>query len=94
MKSIVVAVALTAGLLVIGSAAAQDGKALAEKDGCMTCHAVDTKKMGPAFKDVAAKLKGKSAADMVAAFKGAKPHGSSKASDADIAAIGKWIQSL
>lgn len=94
MKSIVVAAALTAGLLIAGTAVAQDGKALAEKDGCMTCHAVDTKKMGPSFKDVAAKLKGKSDADIVASFKAAKPHGSSKASDADVAAIGKWIASL
>ena len=60
----------------------------------MNCHAVDTKKMGPSFKDAAAKLKGKSDAEVVAALKAAKPHASVKASDDDLKAIGKWIQSL
>jgi len=94
MKSIVMAAMLAAGTVATGSAIAQDGAALAQKDGCMTCHAVDTKKMGPSFKDAAAKLKGKSEADVVATIKAAKPHASSKAPDADLAAIGKWIQSL
>ena len=33
-------------------------KALAQKSGCMACHSVDKKIVGPAFKDVAAKYKG------------------------------------
>ena len=94
MKTIMVAAAAAAGLSVAGMASAQDAAALAQKDGCMTCHAVDTKKMGPSFKDAGAKLKGKSEADVVAAIKGAKAHGSVKASDDDLKAIGKWIQSL
>ncbi len=94
MKAIVVAAAVAAGLMAAGMASAQDASALAQKDGCMTCHAVDTKKMGPSFKDAAAKLKGKSDADVVAAIKGAKPHGSVKASDDDLKTIGKWIQTL
>ncbi len=94
MKSIVMAAALAAGLLAAGMASAQDGAALAQKSGCMTCHAVDTKKMGPSFKDSAAKLKGKSDADVVAAIKGSKAHGNVKASDDDLKALGKWIQSL
>jgi cytochrome c len=94
MKAIVVAAAVAAGLLAAGMASAQDASALAQKNGCMTCHAVDTKKMGPSFKDAAAKLKGKSDAEVVAALKAAKPHASVKASDDDLKAIGKWIQSL
>jgi cytochrome c len=94
MKSVVVAVAVVAGLLAAGVANAQDGAAVAQKGGCMTCHAVDTKKMGPSFKDAAAKLKGKSEADAVAAIKGSKAHGSVKASDDDLKTIAKWIQSL
>lgn len=94
MKALAILGMVTAGLMAVGSASAQDGAALAQKDGCMTCHAVDTKKIGPSFKDAAAKLKGKSEADVVAAIKAAKPHASSKASDADLATIGKWIQSL
>ncbi len=94
MKSVVMAAVVAAGLVAAGSVGAQDGAALAQKNGCLTCHAVDTKKIGPSFKDAAAKLKGKSEADVVATIKAAKPHASSKASDADLAAIGKWIQSL
>ena len=94
MKMLAIVGMVTAGLLAAWGASAQDGAALAQKNGCMTCHAVDSKKVGPSFKDAAAKLKGKSEADVIAAIKAAKPHASSKASDADLAAIGKWIQSL
>ena len=31
---------------------------LAKKSGCMACHAIDKKVVGPAWKDVAAKYKG------------------------------------
>ncbi len=51
---------ITAGLLSIGTqvAIAADGSALAQKGGCLACHGVDKKILGPAFKDVAAKYKG------------------------------------
>ncbi|HWH83552.1 MAG TPA: c-type cytochrome [Burkholderiaceae bacterium] len=39
-------------------ATAQDASALAQKYNCLTCHAVDAKKIGPSYKDVAAKYKG------------------------------------
>jgi len=94
MKMIAIAVAAAAGIFAAGIAQAQDGAAVAQKAGCMSCHAVDTKKMGPAFKEVAAKFKGKSDADVVAAIKASKPHASSKASDDDLKTIGKWILSL
>ena len=94
MKLITIAMVTAVGLAGAGIAQAQDGAALAQKSGCMNCHAVDTKKMGPAFKDVAAKFKGKSDADVVAAVKASKPHASTKASDDDLKALGKWILSL
>jgi cytochrome c len=94
MKRSAIATIVAAGLMMTGYAYAQDGAALAQKSGCMSCHAVDTKKMGPSFKDASAKLKGKSDADAVAAIKAVKQHASSKASDADLAGIAKWIQSL
>ena len=94
MKLIVIATVTAVGLTWAGFAQAQDGAALAQKSGCMACHAVDTKKMGPSFKDVAAKFKGKTDADVVAAVKASKPHASSKASDDDLKALGKWILSL
>lgn len=94
MKLITIAMVTAVGLAGAGFAQAQDGAALAQKSGCMTCHALDAKKMGPSFKDLAAKFKGKKDADVVAAVKASKPHASSKASDADLAALGKWILSM
>jgi len=44
------------GFLLAGPAAA-DLK-LAQKEGCLGCHTVDKKLVGPAWKDVAAKYKG------------------------------------
>lgn len=46
------------GTLASGSALAGDPAAAAQKAGCMACHAMDKKLVGPAFKDVAAKYKG------------------------------------
>ena len=73
MKSVLLSVAI-AGLVAAGAASAQDGAAVAQKSGCLNCHAVDTKKVGPPLKDAAAKLKGKSNAEAVAAIKGSKAH--------------------
>ena len=50
------AAALTAAASALPTpAAAQDVQALLQKNLCITCHAVDRKIVGPAFKDVAAK---------------------------------------
>jgi len=57
MKVIAMAVMASIALAASGAAGAQE--ALAKSEGCFNCHAVDTKKVGPAFKDVAAKYKGK-----------------------------------
>ncbi|MDR0480382.1 MAG: c-type cytochrome [Gallionellaceae bacterium] len=40
-----------------GSAVAADGAALAQKANCLGCHAEAQKKVGPSFKDIAAKYK-------------------------------------
>jgi cytochrome c len=56
MKSITAALLAVAALAVAGHAAADE--ALAKAKNCMTCHAVDKKIVGPAYKDVAAKYKG------------------------------------
>jgi cytochrome c len=58
-------IALTAGMfgLVMQVAAAADGTALAQKGGCLACHSVDKKILGPSYKDVAAKYKGQKDAE-------------------------------
>jgi cytochrome c len=93
MKSIVMTAVAVAALATAGIAAAS-GESDAKKAGCLNCHAVDTKKVGPAFKDVGAKFAGKKDTDIVAAVKAAKPHASLKASDGDLKAIAAWILTL
>ena len=50
--------AAAAALLVAGQAVAADETALAQKSGCMACHQVAVKVVGPAYKDVAKKYAG------------------------------------
>lgn len=61
--------AATAALLTLsGVASANEGQALAQKNACMSCHGVDKKIVGPAFKEVAAKYAGdKTAPDRLVA---------------------------
>ena len=54
MKAIL-GIAAAAALLLAGPAAAADEIALAQKSGCMACHQVAVKVVGPAYKDVAKK---------------------------------------
>lgn len=55
MKQVLFAVAAAATLI---APAAYADEALAKAKNCMACHAVATKVVGPAYKDVAAKYKG------------------------------------
>lgn len=50
--------AAAALMLSTGMASAADELELAKKSGCLACHSVDKKVVGPAWKDVAAKYKG------------------------------------
>ena len=58
MKSIIVSMAVAAGLMVAGSAVAVDMPAVAKKNNCTACHAIDKKLVGPSWNDVAKKYKG------------------------------------
>lgn len=58
MKKIVVSLLALGGALALQSAMAEDGGALYKAKGCVACHNVDTKLVGPAYKDVAAKYAG------------------------------------
>jgi cytochrome c len=87
MKTTVLAAAL-AGALAAGAslpaAAADELKA----KGCLNCHEMDKKKVGPAFKDVAAKHKGNAGAEamLVEKLKSGKGHMKIKGTDAEIQA--------
>lgn len=68
MKAVYVAVMAVAGIVMAGQAQADAGADLAKAKNCLSCHAVDKKLVGPAYKDVAAKYKGdKTATEKLAA---------------------------
>ena len=93
MKLIAMMAVVSIGL---GAASAADAQeALAKSSGCLNCHAVDSKKIGPAFKDVATKYKGKSDAEatLSAKISAGKEHPAVKASGDDVKALVKWVLS-
>lgn len=55
------ALLFTLGLLASGNAAASEK--LAQSSGCMTCHAVDRKVIGPGYKEIAAKYRNDKSAE-------------------------------
>lgn len=104
MKKAVFAVAALS-LAAVGSA--QASLELATQSGCMACHQVDTKVVGPAYKDVAAKYKGQEGAEDMLVQKvinggvgtwGQVPMppkgGRADVSDEDIKTIVEWILTL
>lgn len=64
MKTLTLALT-AAALLAAGPTLANDLEALAKKNACSNCHAVDAKRMGPSFKEIAAKHKGQKDAEAV-----------------------------
>ena len=99
MKHMLAASAVTLGLLCAG--AVQADEKLAQANGCMTCHQIDKKILGPSYKDIAAKYKGNKAAE-AALVKKVKDGGkgvwgdmimppNAHVKDADIATVVKWI---
>lgn len=103
MKTIASCLFISAALLTsAGNALASE--ALAKKHGCLACHAVDKKVLGPAYKDVAAKYKGDAGA--AARLEGKIKNGSSgtwgqipmpanaSVPDGDVKALVKWILSI
>ena len=84
-----VAVGLGAGL-----AFAQSGSEVLKAKGCLNCHEADKKKVGPSFKDIAAKYKDDKGAEakLVEKLKEGKGHMKITASDAEIkAALGQIL---
>lgn len=63
---------------------------------CLTCHAVDTKMVGPSFREIAVKYKGKADAQerLVAQVAGAKGHPAVDSSATEVRALVKWILSM
>jgi cytochrome c len=99
MKSLAVTTLIAASLLV--SAPAFANKELATKSGCLACHAVDKKVVGPSYQDIAKKYAGDKGAEAKLAAKvkagGAGVWGpipmppNAAVKDPDVATLVKWI---
>jgi cytochrome c len=86
MHSKLVLIAAASGLLFAGAAGAQSADELLKSKGCANCHAADVKKVGPSFKDIAAKHQAdpKAADKLVERLKDGKGHPKAAASDAEL----------
>ena len=97
MKSVLISALIATGL--VASAPAFANKDLATKNGCMACHAVDKKLVGPSYQDVAKKYKASDEAMLVDKVrKGGKgnwgqipmpPNAAVK--DEDLKTLVKWV---
>lgn len=74
-------------------AAIADGQALADKAGCLGCHGVAEKKMGPALRDEAAEWKGK-AGELAAKLRSGQGHPAVAVAEDDMRKIVGWMLSL
>jgi len=88
---------VVAGALALASGVANaesKGEALVKENGCLVCHDVAKKKMGPAYKDAAANFKkaGTKKDGVVAAIKA--KHATVKASDAALGEIAEWLLAM
>jgi cytochrome c len=107
MKAMIAVLATALGLTLASGAFAADPKAaeaLARNSGCLNCHGIDKKIVGPAYKDVAAKYKNDKSAEAKLVQKvkaGGKGNWgdipmppNSHVKDADIKTIVQWVLSL
>lgn len=100
MKKLALLAAVAAGILATAPAMADE--ALAKAKNCMACHTVDKKMVGPGYKEVAAKYKGKGAEAALEASIlkgssgkwGAIPMPANTVTEAEAKSLVKWILSL
>jgi cytochrome c len=106
MKRIATTVFIAAATLATGAHAADPkaGEALAKNSGCLACHTVDKKLVGPSYKEIADKYRKDKAAE-AGLVKKVKAGGkgvwgdipmppNAHVKDADIQAMVRWILSL
>ena len=85
-------VGLAVGVLAMGTVYAQSGADVVKAKGCLNCHAVDTKKVGPSFKDIAAKKPDPAA--VLAKLRDGKGHPKVAASEAELKAAIAYVLSV
>ncbi|ASL24925.1 c-type cytochrome [Azotobacter chroococcum] len=100
MKKILIPLLAFGGALALQPALAEDGDALYKTKGCTVCHAVDSKLVGPSYKDVAAKYAGQADAIDVLAAKiknggsgnwGQIPMPPNAVTEEEAKALAKWV---
>ena len=84
-----------AGLWIAGNAFAQSGAELEKAKGCPACHAPDTKKIGPAYAEIATKYRGDGAAAerLVTMLKDGRRHPRAAGTDAELRSLVSYILS-
>ena len=97
---------LAAATLFVTTPNAMASEEIVKKARCVACHTVDQKRVGPPYKEVAAKYKGDSKAPAMLFDKVRNggsgnwgqvpmmPHGADKISDEDLKAAIAWILAL
>ena len=99
MKNLMLALALMVGVAGVSSASEQ----LAKQKGCMACHDMKAKKVGPAYADIAKKYAGKADAVDYLAGKikkggagvwGPVPMPPQNVSDAEAKQLAQWVMSV
>ncbi len=90
------------GVFLLASGLVQASPELAKAKNCMTCHAVDKKIVGPAYKDIVAKRAGDKGAEAALAAKikggskgewGNVPMPANNVTDEEAATLAKWVLS-
>ncbi|MDH4150720.1 MAG: cytochrome C-551 [Betaproteobacteria bacterium] len=94
MKKVLMVVAAV-GVMASGMGYADSGADVAKAKGCLNCHDMAVKKVGPAIKDIAAKFKGDKGAEaaLTAKLKEGKGHMKITASDAELKAALQYMLS-
>ena len=94
MKTHLLVVA-AAALLFAGAAHAQSGAELAKAKGCLNCHEMEKKKIGPGLKEIAAKHKDSkdSEGKLVAMLRDGKGHMKVSATEAEIRTLVQYTLS-
>ncbi|MDD0986084.1 MULTISPECIES: c-type cytochrome [Pseudomonas] len=103
MKNILLALATLGAALSLSTAMAEDGAALFKSKPCAACHTIDSKMVGPALKEVAAKNAGVKDADKTLASHikngtqgnwGPIPMPANPVTDAEALTLAQWVLSL
>ena len=103
MKVSVVPALIAAGLLLAVAQGAHASEALARSKNCLSCHTVDKKVVGPSYKDIALKYKGKGVEATLArkireggsgTFGSIPMPASPQVSEAEAQQLARWILSL